>query len=424
MDSTKFLGSIAIAEDEDSIFAILEDIDNFIDTMRKPGPDITYEGNKFNTITFHDVELASFPFTSKYDRNISSYSLTEREGRKVLIQTINQYSNYTKQYEYRANEIIAFWATIKERRPLLTDRGMGEVPPGRRRFIAFYDVTKEREGIIPDVFIRIDFPFASTGYVTGLSGPKAVEFVSKLRDADKFLAVDDDSKYEADQLVKGIEVEKEHTTNLEQAKIVAKQHLNESKDYYRELAKMEKKLEDKKEEEHKKDKKKVSKEPLEAKNVMPFKQEAELIEHTRLLSGEKSDVRDIKTVNLTPDEYIKAVQKGMKTKIKKSFKHQGMEDKYDDPQFPDKVKKYAEEMKKGSQFPLLFIEYKWEETYDLKTKKNQYSYKMAQEGFHRAHAAKLAGIEFVPVMIVFPKDKSHFNIVKEAMTNSILKAIQ
>ncbi len=51
-----------------------------------------------------------------------------------------------------------------------------------------------------------------------------------------------DSDYDSEQLKKGIAVEKEHTDNVEIAKVIAKDHLDEFPDYYIELAKMEEKL--------------------------------------------------------------------------------------------------------------------------------------------------------------------------------------
>lgn len=49
-----------------------------------------------------------------------------------------------------------------------------------------------------------------------------------------------DDKYDAAQLERGIEVEKEHTDNEDIAKMIAKDHLNELSDYYTRLTKMEK----------------------------------------------------------------------------------------------------------------------------------------------------------------------------------------
>lgn len=48
-----------------------------------------------------------------------------------------------------------------------------------------------------------------------------------------------DSEFDANELSKGIEVEKEHTDDLELAKGIAKAHLSEIKDYYSRLARME-----------------------------------------------------------------------------------------------------------------------------------------------------------------------------------------
>jgi len=50
-----------------------------------------------------------------------------------------------------------------------------------------------------------------------------------------------DSKFDSEQLKKGIAVEKEHTDDEEIAKAIAKDHLTELPDYYNRLEKMEKK---------------------------------------------------------------------------------------------------------------------------------------------------------------------------------------
>jgi len=57
-----------------------------------------------------------------------------------------------------------------------------------------------------------------------------------------FLPVKADSEYDAEQLAKGSEVEMEHTTNPEVAKIITKHHLNEFSNYYIALEKMEDRL--------------------------------------------------------------------------------------------------------------------------------------------------------------------------------------
>ena len=49
-----------------------------------------------------------------------------------------------------------------------------------------------------------------------------------------------DSEFDQEQLKKGIEVEKEHTDDIEIAKSIAKDHLSECKKYYVLLEKMEK----------------------------------------------------------------------------------------------------------------------------------------------------------------------------------------
>jgi len=49
-----------------------------------------------------------------------------------------------------------------------------------------------------------------------------------------------DSKFDANELAKGIAIEKEHTDDEELAKNIAKDHLTEIPDYYTRLARMEK----------------------------------------------------------------------------------------------------------------------------------------------------------------------------------------
>lgn len=52
-----------------------------------------------------------------------------------------------------------------------------------------------------------------------------------------------DDNYDSNQLSKGIEIEKEHTDNEIIAKIIAKDHLDECKNYYIKLKQMELKCE-------------------------------------------------------------------------------------------------------------------------------------------------------------------------------------
>jgi len=55
-----------------------------------------------------------------------------------------------------------------------------------------------------------------------------------------------DSRFDKAQLKIGTKIEMEHTSDPEVAKMIAKQHLREFDDYYIELVKMEKMLEERK----------------------------------------------------------------------------------------------------------------------------------------------------------------------------------
>ena len=67
--------------------------------------------------------------------------------------------------------------------------------------------------------------------------------VEKLKkDINLFKPVGRDSEYDEKQLNKGIEVEMEHTTQKDIAKIITKHHLDEFPTYYTALDEMEKKL--------------------------------------------------------------------------------------------------------------------------------------------------------------------------------------
>jgi len=57
-----------------------------------------------------------------------------------------------------------------------------------------------------------------------------------------FKPVKADSEFDPEQLARGVEIEKEHTTDKDVAKIIAKHHLAEFSDYYIALDEMEKKL--------------------------------------------------------------------------------------------------------------------------------------------------------------------------------------
>jgi hypothetical protein len=51
-----------------------------------------------------------------------------------------------------------------------------------------------------------------------------------------------DKKFNKKELTKGTKLEKEHTNDKKIAKQIAKAHLSESPEYYKELSKMEKKM--------------------------------------------------------------------------------------------------------------------------------------------------------------------------------------
>lgn len=49
------------------------------------------------------------------------------------------------------------------------------------------------------------------------------------------------TKYDKKSLAEGMKVEREHTKNKKVAKVIAENHLDEKKDYYKKLRKVEKK---------------------------------------------------------------------------------------------------------------------------------------------------------------------------------------
>ena len=61
------------------------------------------------------------------------------------------------------------------------------------------------------------------------------------------------------------------------------------------------------------------------------------------------------------------------------------------------VNEYADKMKSGTKFPMIYIEYEFRE--------NKTIYR-GQEGRHRALAAQKAGVKSIPVLIVFPVEKA------------------
>ena len=65
----------------------------------------------------------------------------------------------------------------------------------------------------------------------------------ELKDLNYYITREDtrpDDQYDEWQLKKGIEIEMEHSDNVEFAKRIAKDHLDEIPDYYTRLVKMEK----------------------------------------------------------------------------------------------------------------------------------------------------------------------------------------
>ena len=82
-------------------------------------------------------------------------------------------------------------------------------------------------------------------------------------------------------------------------------------------------------------------------------------------------------VDITPDEYLNTVDQG--------FTDGGVMSGIDQ----EKVNRYAQKMRDGEQFPTLTLDY-------------ARGKKLSQEGRHRALAAKEAGIDNVPVLVVTP----------------------
>ena len=82
-------------------------------------------------------------------------------------------------------------------------------------------------------------------------------------------------------------------------------------------------------------------------------------------------------VDITPDEYLRMVDEG--------FTDGGVMSGIEDA----KVKRYAKKLQDGETFPALTLDY-------------ARGKKLSQEGRHRALAAKMAGIDSVPVLVVTP----------------------
>jgi hypothetical protein len=101
---------------------------------------------------------------------------------------------------------------------------------------------------------------------------------------------------------------------------------------------------------------------------------------------------------MTPDEYFDL--------LPKVFAHQYSYDTIKDATDPKKVDKYANLMKQGTKFPMLWIEW-WNED------------EGQQEGRHRALAAEKAGIEQVPVMIV-KRNQPKSDEAVDAVINTLL----
>jgi hypothetical protein len=98
-----------------------------------------------------------------------------------------------------------------------------------------------------------------------------------------------------------------------------------------------------------------------------------LLQNPRYFRLEKGVVGEI--IDMTPTEYMQrqATVKGVK-----------LSDNIRSAVDPKRVTKYAKEMKKGAEFPMLVLEPE----------------KQIQEGLHRALAAQEAGLNKVPVLIV------------------------
>jgi hypothetical protein len=80
---------------------------------------------------------------------------------------------------------------------------------------------------------------------------------------------------------------------------------------------------------------------------------------------------------MSPEEYIERCERGFKS-IGEPGAVRGGRD-------PEKIKRYAADMKKGDKFPMLELDY---------------SNGFGQEGLHRAMAAEVLGVEKVPVWVI------------------------
>ena len=80
---------------------------------------------------------------------------------------------------------------------------------------------------------------------------------------------------------------------------------------------------------------------------------------------------------MSPTEYVERCERG--------FKSIGEPGAVRGGRSPEKIKRYAADMKKGDKFPMLELDY---------------SNGFGQEGLHRAMAAEVLGVEKVPVWVI------------------------
>ena len=83
-------------------------------------------------------------------------------------------------------------------------------------------------------FIKLVGEFVKESFIKENKDEKAIDLSYDIRP---------DSDYNSEQLKIGIEIEQEHTKNLDKARMIAKDHLDEIPDYYSRLVKMEKEAE-------------------------------------------------------------------------------------------------------------------------------------------------------------------------------------
>ena len=196
---------------------------------------------------FFDLIHVSLPFSH------DGGSFVQSNGK--VIKTVDGQERRT----YTGDEIVAFFATVDSPIMVFMKDATMQLPIGRKLFVAtITNMSMMSNGKrtvfkkIISIYVDTPFPSLSVFQADDVDGTKW----AMLSEPERVIP-----EFDPEQLAIGTSIELEHTSDREYAEKIARDHLRESKNYYIELIKMEKKLDEKKVEVEKKVKSKKKEVP-------------------------------------------------------------------------------------------------------------------------------------------------------------------